>query len=86
MQGNAMQNSGNITQQMKRSSNVRVWTKGGGEVTGQNMPRNNVGTMPAGNQTAQPNNATQKNAKSANKGKKELLNTQALLRGLEEDE
>lgn len=86
MQGNAMQNSGNITQQMKRSSNVRVWTKGGGEVTGQNMPRNNVGTMPAGNQTAQPNSAVQKNAKSANKGKKELLNTQALLRGLEEDE
>ena len=86
MQGNAMQNSGNITQQMKRSSNVRVWTKGGGEVTNQNMNRNNAGTMPAGNQTAQPNNATQKNVKSANKGKKELLNTQALLRGLEEDE
>ena len=86
MQGKAVQNSGNITQQMKRSSNVRVWTKGGGEVTGQNMARNNVGTMPAGNQTAQPNNAVQKNAKSANKGKKELLNTQALLRGLEKDE
>ena len=86
MQGNAMQNAANITQQMKRSSNVRVWTKGGGEVTGQNMPRNNVGTMPAGNQSVQGKNKKQGTANGAGKGTQGLLDTQALLRGLEEED
>ena len=50
------------------------------------MNQNNAGTMPVGNQSVQPGSTAQKNAKGANKGKKELLNTQALLRGLEEEE
>ena len=83
--GPAASNNGNIEQQMKRSSTVRVWTKGGGEVS-QTMQRNNTGATPMGSQPVQGNNKERGTTNNAGKGKKELLNTRALLRGLDEDE
>lgn len=83
--GPAASNNGNIEQQMKRSSTVRVWTKGGGEVS-QTMPRNNTGATPMESRSVQGNNKERGTTNNAGKGKKELLNTRALLRGLEEDE
>lgn len=71
------------TAQKPSAPGVRVWTKGGGEA---NEPQRRT-TMA----TQNVNVPTQEKVKTkptekVNKGRKELLNTQALLRGLEEDE
>ncbi len=67
-----------------RNNNVRVWTKGGGEVTNQGrMPVQPVTKVQAEKQTNAP--AAKRTQPKSGNGK-ELLNTQALLRGLGEDE
>lgn len=58
-----------------KNTGVRVWTKGGGEATQAPMP-----TKPSRNMSLS------NNGNNRNSNKKELLNTQALLRGLGEDE
>ncbi len=58
-----------------RNTGVRVWTKGGGEATQAPMSTKPSRNMPSSNI-----------GNNRNSNKKELLNTQALLRGLGEDE
>lgn len=67
-------------QMMEQGQRVRVWTKNSGEIK---KPT----TQPV-QQTEQPVQQPSKTVKKGtnNKGKKELLNTQALLRGLEEED
>lgn len=65
-------------QQPAKSAGVRVWTKGGGEATPKPM-------QPVANPQAQQVPAGRQAPKKTASGK-ELLNTQALLRGLEEEE
>lgn len=67
-------------QMMEQGQRVRVWTKNSGEIKKQT-------TQPV-QQTEQPVQQPSKTVKKGtnNKGKKELLNTQALLRGLEEED
>lgn len=83
--------------QKSSSAGVRVWTKGGGEVSAQpkqrRMDSGNVNTFtnePFKNTAQQvkpmEQQAKPQKAQTVNKGKKELLNTRALLKGLEEDE
>lgn len=67
-------------QMMEQGQRVRVWTKNSGEIKKQ--------TAQPVQQTEQPVQQPSKTVKKGtnNKGKKELLNTQALLRGLEEED
>lgn len=67
-------------QMMEQGQRVRVWTKNSGEIKKQT-------TQPV-QRTEQPVQQPSKTVKKGtnNKGKKELLNTQALLRGLEEED
>ncbi len=71
---------GNVAQQVEKRNNVRVWTKGSGEVS----------AAPVTQKTETQNAPKESVKKSANVKqtvpKKELLNTSALLKGLEEDE
>lgn len=74
-----------------RNNNVRVWTKGGGEVTSQGRaPAQPVGRTQAGKSVQAPNGQNKASAAKRTQAKsgsgKELLNTQALLRGLGEDD
>ncbi len=67
-------------QMMEQGQRVRVWTKNSGEIKKQ--------TAQPVQQTVQPVQQPSKTVKKGtnNKAKKELLNTQALLRGLEEED
>lgn len=66
----------------RNTNSVRVWTKGSGEVKTHNAAQMQNGQKQAAPPQAAPTAKTSKSKKSGN----ELLNTQALLRGLGEDE
>ena len=70
----------NVAKQVAKSNNVRVWTKGGGEVTAKPV------VQKPEQQNVQKENSIKKNNSNQKAPKKELLNTSALLKGLEEEE
>lgn len=67
-------------QMMEQGQRVKVWTKNSGEIKKQTTQPVQQMTQPV----QKPSQTVKKGAN--NKGKKELLNTQALLRGLEEED
>lgn len=71
---------GNVAQQVTKNNNVRVWTKGGGEVTAK--PTAQIFEQ----HDASNKKDNKKNSIHQKAPKKELLNTGALLKGLEEEE
>ena len=69
-----------VLQQPNRKPTVRVWTKGGGEITQQKKVTTERPAVPQiGKSKTTP-------VQQTGKDKKELLNTRALLKGLDEEE